>query len=93
MTKFNVGPRYKDRVTGTEWANEHTFHIAFWMLNEPNIYQQMKKFMQDFDGPIPYRVWIKEMGLAEKSTKSGWKFMADGLHYGDLSEIMRASKY
>lgn len=90
MKKFGVGPRFKDRVTGTEWANEHTFHIAYWMLNDIYIYQEIKRFMQDFDGPIPYRSWIKEMGLVDKSTTSGWKLMAEGVHYGDLSEIMRA---
>ena len=46
--------------------------------------------MQDFDGPIPYRSWIKEMGLVDKSTTSGWKLVAEGVNYGDLSEIMRA---
>jgi hypothetical protein len=63
------------------------------MLNDVQIYQQMKKFMQNFNGPIPYRAWIKEMGLTDESTTSGWKLMADGVHYGDLSEIMRASMY
>ena len=49
--------------------------------------------MQTFTGPIPYRSWIKEMELLEGSTPNGWKLMADGVHYGDLSEIMRASMY
>jgi hypothetical protein len=93
MTKINATPRYKDPDSGTEWANEHTFHIAYWMLNDVYIYQEMKRFMQDFDGPIPYRSWIKHMELTEKSTTSGWKLMADGVHYGDLSEIMRASMH
>ena len=60
------------------------------MLNDAYIYEAMKKFMHDFDGPIPYRSWIKAMGLTDESTTSGWKLMADGVHYGDLSEIMRA---
>ena len=47
MTKFGAGPRYKDPVSGTEWANEHTFHIAYWMLNDAQIYQEMKKFIQN----------------------------------------------
>ena len=93
MTKFGAGPRYKDPVSGTEWANEHTFHIAYWMLNDLQIYQEMKNFMQNSNDPIPYRTWIKQMGLVDKSTTSGWKLMADGVHYGDLSEIMRASMY
>lgn len=93
MTKFGAGPRYKDPVSGTEWANEHTFHIAYWMLNDAQIYQEMKKFMQNSKDPIPYRVWIKQMGLVDKSTTNGWKLMADGVHYGDLSEIMRASMH
>ncbi len=92
MTKFGTGPRYKDPESGTEWANEHTFQIAYWMLNDEQIYQEMKKFMQNFNGPIPYRSWIKEMGMTEESTDSGWKLMADGINYGELSEIMRASR-
>ena len=91
MTKFGSGPKYKDPVSGTEWANEHTFHIAHWMLNDVQIYQQMKKFMQNFNGPIPYRALIKEMVLVDESTTSGWKLTADSVHYGNLSEIMRAS--
>jgi hypothetical protein len=93
MKNFGVGPRFKDPESGTEWANEHTFHIAYWMLNDVYIYQEMKRFMQNFDGPIPYRAWIKEMGSTDKSTPTGWKLMADGVHYGDLSEIMRASMH
>ena len=93
MTKINATPRYKDTDSGTEWANEHTFHIAYWMLNDLKIYQEMKKFMQNSNDPIPYRAWIKQMGLVDKSTTSGWKLMADGVHYGDLSEIMRVSMY
>ena len=93
MTKFAASPRYKDPVSGTEWANAHTFHIANWMLNDVVIYEKMKLFMIDFDGPIPYRSWIKEMGLADQSTSNGWKLMADGINYGELSEVMRASMY
>ena len=52
----------------------------------------MKNFMQEFDGPIPYRAWIKDMGMLQESTPSGWKLIADEVHYGELSEIMRASK-
>ena len=93
MAKFGVGPRYKDPESGTEWANEHTFHIAYWMLNDVYIYQEMKNFMKNSNHPIPYRSWIKEMGLTDQSTTSGWNLMADGVHYGDLSEIMRASMH
>ena len=93
MATSRPSAKYKDLKSGTEWANEHTFHIAFWMLNDVAAYQSMRKFMQDFNGPIPYRAWIKEMGLVDESTPNGWKFMADGVHYGDLSEIMRASMY
>ncbi len=93
MTKFGVGPRYTDPVSGTEWANEHTFQIALWMLNDVQIYQEMKKFMQNSKDTIPYRAWIKQMGLVNKSTTSVCKLMADGVHYGDLSEIMRASMH
>lgn len=93
MTKFTSRPKFKDPVSGTEWANVHTFHIAYWMLNDVQIYQEMKKFMEKSNDPIPYRVWIKQMGLVDKSTKSGWKLMADGVQYGELSEIMRASMY
>ena len=93
MTKFGVGARYTDPVSGTEWANEHTFQIAHWMLNDVQIYTEMKKFMQASNDPIPYRAWIKHMGLADKTTTSGWKLMADGVHYGELSEIMRASAH
>ena len=92
MAHMGKLPRFKDPVSGTEWANEHTFHIADWMLNDVQIYQQMKEFMQNSNDPIPYRAWIKQMGLANKSTTSGWKLMAEGVHYGDLSEIMRASQ-
>jgi hypothetical protein len=92
MTKFGAGPRFKDPVSGTEWANEHTFHIAYWMLNDVSVYQSIRSFMRDFSGPIPYRAWINEMGLSEQSTTSGWQLIADPVHYGDLSEIMRASK-
>ena len=91
MTKFGAGPRYKDPVSGTEWATKHTFHIANWMINDFVIYEKMKLFMTNFDGPIPYRSWIKEMGLTDQTTSDGWKFMADDVHYGDLSEVMRAS--
>jgi hypothetical protein len=91
MTKFGAGPRYKDPVSGTEWANEHTFRIANWMINDFVVYEKMKLFMINFVGPIPYRSWIKEMGLTDQSTSDGWKLMADGVHYGDLSEVMRAS--
>ena len=91
MTKFGASPRYKEPVSGTAWANEHTFHIADWMLNNFAVYQNMKKFMKDFEGPSPYRSWIKELGLADQSTTSGWKLMDDGIHYGDLSEVMRVS--
>ena len=93
MATSRPSAKYKDLKSGTEWANEHTFHIAFWMLNDVAAYQSMRKFMQDYNGPIPYRAWIKEMGLVDESTPNGWKFMADGVHYGDLSEIMRASMY
>jgi hypothetical protein len=93
MTKFATGPRYRDPQSGTEWANEHTFHIAYWMLNDVQAYQKMQKFMQEFSGPIPYRAWIKEMDLMDGSTPSGWRLVADEVHYGELSEIMRASKY
>jgi hypothetical protein len=92
MTKFGRSPRFKDPVSGTEWANEHTFHIAYWMINDVAVSQSIRNFMLDFNGPIPYRAWIKEMGLTEQSTTSGWKLMAEGVHYGDLSEIMRASQ-
>ena len=84
-------PIISGKYRWTEWANEHTFHIADWMLNDFAIYQNMKRFMQDFDGQIPYRSWFKEMGLVDQSTTSGWKLMDDGVHYGDLSEVMRAS--
>lgn len=93
MMKPGVGPRYKDPVSGTEWANEHTFQIAKWMLNDAQIYQEMMKFMLSSKDPIPYRAWIKQMGLVDKSTTNGWKLMADGVHYGDLSEVMRASMH
>ena len=86
-----TGDKYRDPVSGTVWANEHTFHIAYWMLNDAHIYQEMKKFMKNSNDPIPYRAWIKQSRLADKSTTSGWKLMADGVHYGDLSEIMRGS--
>ena len=93
MKKFGSGPRYKDPVSGSEWTNEHTFHIANWMLNDVVIYEKMKLFMIDFDGPIPYRSWIKEMGLTDQSTTSGWKLMAEGINYGELSEVMKVSMY
>jgi hypothetical protein len=51
----------------------------------------MRKFMEKFTGPIPYRAWIKEMGLVDGSTPDGWKLIADAVHYGELSEVMRAS--
>ena len=85
-----AGNKFRDPVSGTVWANEHTFHIAYWMLNDQQIYQDMKKFMQNSNDPIPYRAWIKKMGLADKSTPSGWKLMSDGINYGDLSEVMKA---
>jgi hypothetical protein len=88
-----AGNKFRDPVSGTVWANEHTFHIAYWMSNDEQIYQEMKRFMQSSNDPIPYRTWIKQMGLVDKSTASGWKLMADGVHYGDLSEVMRASIY
>lgn len=91
MMKVGAVLNYMDPVTGTEWTNEHTFHIADWMLNEVGIYQNMKKFMQGFDGPIPYRSWIKEMGWLDQTTASGWKLMDAGVHYGEFSEIMRAN--
>ncbi len=91
MSKSSSSPKFKDPKSGTEWANEHTFEIANWMLNDVQTYQKMRKFMQTFSGPIPYRSWIKEMDLVEGSTPSGWKLIAEGVHYGDLSEIMRAS--
>lgn len=93
MTNYEGNPKFKDPKSGTEWANKHTFHIADWMLNDVQTYLKMRKFMQNFSGPIPYRSWIKEMDMVEGSTPSGWKLMADGVHYGDLSEIMRASMY
>ena len=93
MTKIAVGPKYKDPKSGTEWANEHTFHIANWMLNDVPTYQKMRKFMESFSGPIPYRSWIKEMDVVEGSTPTGWKLIADGVHYRELSEIMRATKH
>ena len=92
MTKFGVGPRFKDPASGTEWANEHTFHIAYWMVNDVAVYQSIRDFMRNSNDPIPYRAWIKKMGLTGQSTTSGWQLMADGVHYGDLSEIMRASQ-
>ena len=91
MTKFCTGGRYVDPVSGTEWANEHTFQIAYWMLNDAQIYSEMKRFIKESNDPIPYRAWIKKMGYLHEATKSGWKLMADGVHYGELSEIMRAS--
>lgn len=93
MAKFGVGPRYTDPESGTEWANVHTFHIAYWMLNDVYIYEEMKKFMQNSSYSMPYRHWIKEMGLTDQSTTSGWKLMADGVNYGELNEIMRASMH
>jgi hypothetical protein len=91
MTKFGAGPKYTDPVSGTEWANEHTFHIAHWIFNDVQVYRNMRNFMEKFSGPIPYRAWIKEMGLIDGSTPDGWKLMADAVHYGELSEVMRAS--
>ena len=93
MMKFGAGARYKDPVSGTEWANEHTFQIANWMLNDVVTYEKMRLFMINFDGPIPYRSWIKEMGWTDQSTSNGWKLMADGINYGELSEVMRVSFY
>ncbi len=92
MTKFAPGPKYRDPHSGNEWANEHTFQIAYWLLNDFEIYQKMQNFMEKYDGPIPYRAWIKEKGLLHESTPTGWKLIADEVNYGELSEIMRASK-
>lgn len=59
MTKFAAGPRYKDPVSGTEWANEHTFHIANWMLNNAQIYQEMKSFCKTLTTQF-----LTELGLS-----------------------------
>ena len=90
--KFANGPKFIDPRTGTEWANEHTFQVAHWMLNDSEIYSKMTRFMRTFEGPIPYRSWINEMGLSDDSTPNGWRLVADAINYGELSQIMRATQ-
>ena len=70
----------------------HCFQITALKKYGFQVYQKIKNFIQEFDGPIPYRAWIKDMGMLQESTPSGWKLIADEVHYGELSEIMRASK-
>ncbi len=93
MAKPGETTKFKDPKSGTIWANEHTFQIANWMLNDISTFQNMRKFMRSFSGPIPYRSWIKESNLLDGCTPNGWKLMGEDVHYGELSEIMRASLY
>lgn len=92
MLRSSDGGRYKDPESGTDWANEHTFRVAKWMLNDLNVYSSMRSFAKSYKGPMIYRKWIADMGLNEQEIPGGWKLISNGLNYAELNEIMEASR-
>ena len=71
------------------WKNYATWNCALWINNEYSLYISAVNFMRDYKGVKPYRDWVNAIGLNDKTTTDGCKWLDKSLAYSELNDMMK----
>lgn len=83
-----VATMKKDR-TYNGWKNRSTWAASLWINNDEYIYNEACAFMEQYHGQAPYAAFIRRQGWQDEHTPDGTRWMAHGIGFAELNEMMR----
>lgn len=70
------------------WKNRQTWNVALWLNNDEPIYREAVDYMKQYKGSQPYKHFIQDMLMGNKTTGDGIKWLSTRLDYKALNEMM-----
>lgn len=78
-----------EHVSNSNWKNEKTKLVAFWIINTTEIHQSARHFAcNNPNALILYRAWLKSADMQKLVTPDGISVLDPELHFGELSEVL-----
>ena len=70
------------------WRNYSTWNVSLWIANDEPLYRAAVKFMADYKGRHPYKMFITSQGLRLEKNPDLIKWISTKLDYKALDDMM-----